>query len=192
MGLFAGGSLESRPHKLQGVAQQLPEYPPSSEASQLIYDGFLHNYRRFEHWQMQKRQQSFRAKLLSTAKGVFAITRKPPKDTLDCLEDREDQKVTVIDAMQGLVEVPRPFKSCALIIHWTLQDQPVTVVPVAQSTTQFQVTSDLLYGNGQTLSCKTLVHDEGEIHNRLAELWSPRWTRHADPSQPLKQHLPVC
>ena len=180
---------ESRPHQQQGTPARLPEYPPNLHVAQLVYDDFLLNYRRFEHWQNQKRQQSSRTKMLATAKGVFAITRKPAKESLDCLVDSEDQTITVTDAMQGWVQVPRPFKP-GTMIHWTLQDQPAIVHPVHQSSTTFQVSSDLILVDGQVLSCKILVHDETEIHQRLHDLWSPRWTKHSE--TPTSQWDHIC
>ena len=162
--------------------------PPNQQVAQLVYDDFLHNYRRFEHWQLQKRHQSCRSKLLATTRGIYAVTRKPVKESLDCLEDSEDQPITVLDAALGKVTVPYPFRS-GTVIHWTLQDQPAIVCPCSASPTVFQVTSDLLLVDGQTLSCKTLVHKESEIHKRLHELWSPRWNKHADSSETQWDHI---
>lgn len=168
-----------RPHPCQGSPQALPDYPPNQQLAQLIYDDFFQHYRRFEHWQFSKRQESCRAKLLATSKGLFTITRKPAKDNLDCLEDRESQVITVIDGSSGLVEVETPFQA-GHAIHWTLQDQPAIVSPSSTSDNQYFVDSDLLLVDGQSLVCTTLVHEEAIIQQRLSDLWSPRWLRHVD------------
>ena len=135
---FKGGFRvwwHTRPCVLQGGPSNLPDYPPNQVAAQAIYDDFLQNYRRFEHWQFSKRQASCAAKLLSTTKGLYAATRRPAKESLDCLVDNHDQPITVIDAMSGRVSVPYPFSSSNMI-HWTLQDQPAIVESIADAETE--------------------------------------------------------
>eukprot|EP00435_Cladocopium_sp_Y103_P060860 s232_g22.t1 len=178
-----------RPHPHQGAPATLPEYPPNPQVSQLIYQDFLQHYRRFEHWQLSKRHESCKNKLLSTSKGVFAVTRKPAKDNLDCLEDTEEQLITVVDGNLGLVAVDHPFYEGS-VIHWTLQDQPTIVSRVPETDTHYQISSDLLLVDGQKLACKTLVHEEDQIHQRLEALWSPRWRKHAN--TPISAWEDIC
>eukprot|EP00435_Cladocopium_sp_Y103_P004570 s2426_g1.t1 len=168
-----------RPFPSQGSPVCLPEVPPSLEIAQLIYDDFLQHYRRYEHWQQRKRYESGVSKLQSSTRGLFAATRKPPKDQLDCLEDSHRQQISVVDAQLGLVEVPEPFPSSQAIL-WTLQDAPAVVSQSAHSDTTYVVDSDLLLVDGQTLECKVLIHDVHAIHDRLSQLWSPRWLKHTD------------
>eukprot|EP00435_Cladocopium_sp_Y103_P054428 s1629_g17.t1 len=130
---------------------------------QIAFGDFLQHYRRFEHWQMSKRHESCRNKLLASSKGLFAVARKPAKDSLDCLEDRETQSIQVVNDH----------------LHWTLQDQPALVSSVPACATHYHVTSDLLVVDGQSLTCRTLVHEEAQIQKHLEDLWSPRWQRHA-------------
>lgn len=154
-------------------------HPPDVILTGLIYDDFHRNYRSFEHYQWQRRKESCQSKLLSSTQGLFAITRKPVKYALDCLEKSFAQTLQVIDHRKNLVQVPRPFPD-APILEWSLQNQPAAV---KQTDEGYEVHSDLLLANGQTLACKTLIHEPAEIQARFAQLWSPRWNRHAEVSE---------
>ena len=167
---------KDRPVQLQGTPNAIPRYPPDEVIASLLYDDFCHNYRQFESWQLQRRRSSCQAKMLSTTRGLFAVTKKPAKDTLDCLEDRFAQPIQVIDAQAGIVQVPDAFPS-ENITHWTLQDQPAIVRPLAEG---YQVDTDYLLVNDQVLTCHIAVHDTATIHNRLIDLWSPRWNKHKE------------
>ena len=175
-----------RPIQLQGTPRVIPEYPPDEVIAALIFDDFQQNYRRYESWQLQRRRDSCQSKLLTTTRGLFAATRKPPTDTLDCLEDKVSQKISVVDAHRNLVSVPEAFPSQD-VTHWTLQDQPA-IVKVVDS--HYEIQSDLLLVDNQTLSCHVAVHDTGVIHDRLLDLWSPRWNRHAE--VPLDRWEEIC
>ena len=164
-----------RPHQNQGAPMTLPCFPPEAQISQILYDDFHHNYRRFEHYQWRRRHESCQAKLLATTKGLFAVTRTEAKYALDCLEDSITQPISIVDAHQGLVTVPDPFPSQG-ILHWTLQSQPAQVKKMA---TGYEIQSDLLLVEGQQLTCTTLVSDTSVIQERFAQLWSPRWTKHS-------------
>ena len=164
-----------RPHQQQGSPPALPTYPPNAQVIQWIFDDFHHNYRCFEHYQWRRRQDSCQAKLLSTTKGLFAVTRKEARYALDCLEDSMSQTITVLDACAGLVTVPKPFPS-QNVIGWQLQSQPALVRAMEEG---YVVESDFVLVDGQTLSCTTLVHEPAEIQDRLVQLWTPRWNKHA-------------
>eukprot|EP00435_Cladocopium_sp_Y103_P045090 s956_g12.t2 len=171
---FKGGFAQwwpTRPHQHQGSPLDLPFHPPDAQVIQWIYDDFHHKYRCFEHFQWRRRQDSCKAKLLSTTKGLFAVTRHKAKYALDCLEDVCSQPVTVVDSVHGLVSVPHPFPSQD-VIAWTLQSQPAVVKPVQHG---YQVESDLLLVDGQQLACTVLVHKPCDIHSRLEQLWTPRF-----------------
>ena len=164
-----------RPHKQQGAPFLLPALPPDAQVFQWIYDDFHYNYRCFEHYQWRRRQDSCRSKELASTQGLFAVTRKPAKYVLDCLEDTVSQSITVVDARQGKVSVPNPFPD-QHVVKWTLQSQPASVKPVEGG---YIVDSDFLLVDGQSLTCTTLVHDTQEIQLRFANLWTPRWTKHS-------------
>lgn len=165
----------TRPHPMQGAPSVLPLAPPSAQISALILEDFLQHYRRFEHWQQEKRLQSCRNKLQSTARGLFSLTRKDAKPPLDFLEDSHTQIITVVDGPSCLVSVPEPFPS-EHIHHWTLQDQPVSVT---LEDDHYRIETDLLLVSGQELKCYVSILDENVILNRLADLWTPRWSKHA-------------
>ena len=173
---FLGGLSDGGPHQHPEVPLLLPLHPPSAQVIQWIYDDFHHNYRCFEQYQWRKRRESCRAKLLSTSKGLYAITRKTAKYALDCLEDTASQPITVLDSATGLISVPTPFPDNN-VISWSLQSQPACVKVVED---RYQVNSDMLLVTGQMIACTTLVHEPAEIHLRLSQLWTPRWTKHAN------------
>lgn len=178
---FVGGFQKwwpSRCVRLQGSPLALPDYPPGVDLALEIYDDFLANYRRYEHWQCTKRRLSLQAKVESSSKDLFAITRKPPKPVLDCLEDTVSQAITVVDTCQNHVMVPQPFPE-ASVHAWTLQDQPAVVRRVGQA---YQVECDLLLCSGQTLSCHQTISETSHIQEKLAQLWSPYWNRHSEVS----------
>lgn len=174
---FVNGFCSWWPTRLvqyQGSPLAIPEYPPDSECIDLIYEDFLVNYRRYEHWQLTKRKQCLQSKIASSAKDMFLLTRKPPKASLDCLEDKITQTIEVIDTGRNIVSVAQPFPS--LSVHrWTLQDQPVIVRPLAQG---YQVEGDLVLCSGQDLTCHITISDADQIHLKLEQLWSPYWNRH--------------
>ena len=162
--------------KLQGSPSTLPDYPPSTDLIEAIYDDFLANYRRYEHWQCGKRRESLQSKVASSSKDLFAITRKPSKPMLDCLEEITSQQITVVDTRCNLVTVPSPFPDSS-VHSWTLQDQPAVVRRVGQT---YQVDCDLVLCSGQVLNCFQTISATEQIHDKLIQLWSPYWNRHGD------------
>ena len=176
---FVDGFSTWWPHrfvKLQGSPHALPAYPPEADLIEAIYDDFLVNYRRYEHWQCSKRRESLQAKVASSSKDLFAITRKPPKPMLDCLENVVSQKITVVDTGRNLVATPTSFPDSS-VHSWTLQDQPAVVRRVGDN---YQVDCDLLLCSGQDLACHQTITDTKQIHDKLVQLWSPFWNRHCD------------
>ena len=174
---FAGGFCQwwkSRPHPMQGSPVEVPLGPPSLQVATLMLEDFSHNYRRFELWQHERRLASCKAKLQATAKGIFSITRKPAKPPLDVLEDVVSQPIKVIDGGLGIVSVPSPFPT-SQVHNWTLQNEPACVSKDGEN---YKVESDLLLVDGQSLSCKVTVTESSAIHQRLSDLWSPRWQKH--------------
>ena len=167
---------QHRPVKLQGTPHAIPRYPPDEVVAGLLYDDFSKNYRHFESWQLQKRRLSCQSKMMSSSKGLFAATRKPAKDTLDCLEDKIAQEISLVNPHECIVQVPVPFLT-ENVTYWTLQDQPAIVRLHPQG---YQVDSDYLLVDKQILACHVAVHDTATIHNRLIDLWSPRWNKHRD------------
>lgn len=182
----------SRPYPLQGSPTELPSYPPSGEVAVRLFEDFQHQYRRFEHWQFQKRKDSLRSKVASSSRALFAVSRKPPKATLDCLEETVDQSVGVLDTSSNLVVVSQPFPS-SNVHRWTIQGELAHVCAVDDPEDLgrhvYQVTSDLLLCPGQTLSCKVTIPDTLSIHAKLADLWMPYWDRHSD--VPISQWTPA-
>ena len=196
---FKGGFVNwwrVRPHPMQGTPLDFPLCPPSPAVSALILEDFTQHYRRFEHWQHQKRLQSCSNKLQSTAKGLFSLTRKDSKPPLDLLEDSFSQSITVVDSQNCLVSVPRLFPT-EHVHRWTLQGHPASVVAEGEN---YRVETDVILASGQELVCQVTIQDIGEIHSRLADLWTPRWTRHSEvPDDEWKvimdfarDHLPQC
>ena len=166
----------TRPVKHQGSPWIFPQDPPCGELASLIMEDFAQNYRRYESWQHARRQESAQSKLLSCSKAMFGPTRKQPKATLDGLEDKQLQQVTVVDTNQSLVSVPQAFRTDG-VLYWTLQGQPALVHPVGDN---LHVDSDLILASGQNLACHTWIHEAPRIHDKLIQLWSPWWNRHAD------------
>lgn len=176
---FAGGFQkwwQTRPYPHQGSPSVLPPLPPDQFVAQLIFDDFAQNYRRFEHWQMNRRKESCHSKLLAQTKTLFTHVRKPPKPPLDFLIDSHEQQLTVVSTVDNIVQVPVPFPKDTTA-HWTLQGMPARVKEVPQG---YQVDSDFALATGQTLTCHQMVTSTEVIHDRLHSLWSPRWNKHAD------------
>ena len=185
----------SRPVQLQGSPARLPDYPPQETEASQIFEDFTHNYRRFEHWQMQRRQDSCKSKVMHSTSLLFLASCKPAKAPIDTLEDSFDQSIQVVDAHRRLVKVPELFPEHG-VSHWSHQGQPALV---KQQGDCLELDSDLLLLEGQTLTCHITVHDTNVIHDRLAALWTSRWNKHKDtPPQAwdqicafAKDHLPT-
>eukprot|EP00435_Cladocopium_sp_Y103_P062088 s47_g23.t1 len=165
-----------RPFQHQGAPLHVPLQPPDRHCAALILEDFVQNYRRYEHWQLQQRRASCRSKMQSSTKTLFAATRKPSKPALDALEDVTAQSIEVIDTAANLVSVPLDFPVQS-VSHWTLQGFPARVSKVGP---HYQVSSDLLLASGQSLACHQTVTSPEVIHDRLIQLWSPRWNKHQD------------
>ena len=181
--------------QLQGSPDFLLDFPPGLDLANQIYEDFSHNYRRFEHWQLRRRQDSCKSKVLTSSKLLFIATRKPAKAPIDTLEDCVSQTIEVVDFPSGQVSVPEPFPDTG-VTHWLHQGQPAIVKKIDDTT--FELDSDILIMDGQTLACHTMVHEAEVIHDRLAQLWTSRWNKHQDTPpetwsvicQFARQHLP--
>ena len=176
---FCGGFpvwWSHRPYQDQGAPRTLPVVPPGQSVAQLVFDDFVQNYRRYEHWQLQRRRESCRNKMIATSQALYACTRKPAKAPLDCLVDTQSQPIDVVDTRHNLVRAPEPYHVTDTAT-WTLQGLPARVRVVDDV---YQVESDLVLASGQSLSCHTMTTSPEEIHDRLHQLWSPRWNRHAE------------
>eukprot|EP00438_Fugacium_kawagutii_P018121 Skav206112 [mRNA] locus=scaffold3597:189852:194876:+ [translate_table: standard] len=176
---FSGGFCAwwgTRPFQLQGSPAEIPLLPPDVEFAELLYSDFLVNYRQYEHWQLRRRTESCQAKLLADTKGLSAATRKPPKPPLEYLVDSLSHPIEVVDTLNNLVRVPSPCPSSASAC-WLLQGQPAGV---AVRGDLYQVDSDFVLASGQILTCQVWVTEVDAIHERLRDLWSPRWNKHKD------------
>ena len=171
-----GAWWQTRPYKAQGSPEFLPTVAPDRSTFELIYEDYLVNYRRYEHWQCSKRKASVEHKVLSSQKTLFATTRKPHKEPLDVLEDVFSQSIHVVDTVACLISVPEPFPKDH-VLRWSLQGFPAWVVADGP---YYRVESDLVLVSGQTLSCVVAISDPAVIHDRLFALWSPRWNRHSE------------
>eukprot|EP00438_Fugacium_kawagutii_P004481 Skav232404 [mRNA] locus=scaffold1077:741915:746805:+ [translate_table: standard] len=174
---FRGGFCSwwlSRPYQLQGSPVAVPVLPPTADVAALIYEDFLVNYRRYEHWQLRRRTESCQAKLLAETRSLFLHTRKPAKPPLEYLVGSQSQAIDVVDTGLNLVRVPQPFVFSPSST-WLLQGQPAGV---QERDDCYQVDSDLVLAPGQTLTCQTWVTKVEDIHARLLDLWTSRWNKH--------------
>ena len=166
----------SRPQKLQGSPDHLPEWPPELATLNQIYEDYHQNYRSYEAWNQAQRAKSLRNRLDAAFDRTFQLVKSDYKAPLETLVDSHESIISIIDASQGLVKVDFPIPS-QNIMNWTLNGVPALVTPQGEA---LHVESDLLLAPGQTLGCKVLIQDLDEIHSRLRDLWLPRWNRHAN------------
>ena len=171
---FAGGFRSwwtSRPYQLQGSPLALPLLAPDCHLARLVFEDFLLNFRRFEHWQLQRRKEISRSKLLSETKPLFFHVRRASKPPLDYLLDTHEQNITVLSALDCVVSVPCLFPASDAL-SWTLQGAPAKVTP-CDDECQFQIESDIVRATGQELTCQEMITSTDAIHDRLSQLWSP-------------------
>ena len=102
--------------------------------------------------------------------------RPERKKPLDSLVDEYKQVITVVDGTKQIVQVDFPFPEEGHIL-WTLNGEPANVIRVAEG---YEVDSDLLLVDGQTLSCQIVISETAVIHHRLLTLWNSRWGKHSD------------
>eukprot|EP00438_Fugacium_kawagutii_P032762 Skav206031 [mRNA] locus=scaffold1314:405963:416245:+ [translate_table: standard] len=121
---FVGGFSawwKVRPFQSLEAPPEISPLAPSRDIFEVIYADFQVNYRRYEHWQLSRRQASSKAKLLSSQKRIFAPTRPEPKAPLEVVEDTVTMPITVVDAHRGLVSNivqvlwPRALHGCAAV-----------------------------------------------------------------------------
>ena len=166
----------TRRHQAQGSPLTISFEPPDAVTAELYYFDFQVNYKAYEAWHSSQRQRSLDAKWRQETNQIFSTVKPESKAHLDTLVDATTKKIEVVDPQKSIVKVQEDFPSDG-VIGWRLQGFPAQVKVLENS---YQVDSDLLLCDGQSLTCHTLVHDPGEAHSRLIALWSARWSKHAE------------
>ena len=97
---FHGGFAvwwSSRPVRHYGCPSRLPHAVPSSALASAIFLDFRDNYRRFERWHVQKRQQILRARHEASRQQLYKELRSEPSRSVDVLVHSRVYSVIDVD-----------------------------------------------------------------------------------------------
>ena len=160
----------------QGVPSALPVLCPDRQVLILIAAEFRRNYEKFEQWHVQQRRRLATSRMHQAHEQCFKVVRNDTKGQLDTLVDECAQEIVVHGGSPCLVTVAKPFPQDH-VIGWQINGEPAQVRSTEGG---YVVESDLLLCTGQILTCFSVVPEIWQIQDRLAQLWSQRWSRHQD------------
>lgn len=162
--------------KLQGASPDIPIQVPALAALEIMYQDYQANYRGFEKWNQEQRKKSLQTKLASSVSRTFQTVRDNFRAPLETLVDKIEAPILQVDPATCAVQVDIAIEG-KTILYWTLDGSPVQV---RQHDSDLCVETDGLLRTGQKLACHCMVADRDDIHDRLCQLWLPRWQKHLD------------
>ena len=159
----------------------LPTHPPEADLAVLIFEAFHHEFRVFERWHLGQKTQLVLNKYTKSMDAIFRELRDPKPDQIDNLWTskeytvkavRPSSKAALLDA--EIVPMDRP--------RWSFNGCGLTVDGHEEEMIVFSVWPDLQVGH--TLTQSTHTRSDDEVHQKLFELWQPRWQQmhEVDPS----------
>ena len=179
---FRGGFLQwwpTRSIQLHGSPQTLPLIPPDQNTAWIIFVDFRANFRRYEQWQLSRRQSLLQAQAHDHGRVLYQQLKStdfsPPEwftlyfDTMIGTTGA-DSEVDLVDELTLPVEA-----------EWTLQGQSVVLEHLGGS--RVRISTDLILAPGQLLCGRLRVHDFVTMESALDQVWHPIWNRHLDAPQ---------
>ena len=176
---FSGNFIRwwpTRKKQLQGCPSTLPQRAPDAEVVNLVAQDFYANYKAYEKWNHDRRAEALTNRWQAAHDKTFRVVRQETKEHIDTLVDTHKRSIEIVDGSENLVAVDSAFPEGAAV-GWRLNG---CLAQVSKRGDHYEVHSDLLLCDGQNLECDMLVHQTSTINERLVELWSQRWQRHAD------------
>ena len=167
-----------RPVQLPGCPLRLPEQVPCYQVAQAIFCDFRANYRRFEAWHIQKRQQILQNKHDASCKQLYLELREPPSSHVDLLVSTHTYEVLARDPAEKLLHVSAPLATHGHS-EWRLDGIPVAITPVSQDVCRVLGSDPLPTGEELEQSC--YVSSPPEIQEVFFKVWSERWNKAASP-----------
>ena len=104
--LHNGGNAKT----LLVVLGELAQLPPEERCAVLAYQAFHHDFRQFERWHLNQRQQILEAKYDKTVKAIFQDLRKARPEQVDSFWDNQKFEVQAIRLQTNslLLDHPAP------------------------------------------------------------------------------------
>ena len=177
---FAGGFQvwwTVRPHRLQGVVDEIPTCLPSEAQLADIHQDFETNFRVFEAWHARQRRAISAAAVEESTRVAFQRVIGKPIGGMDFLQTTQKATITSIapDTFVATLDsevAVEPGCVCKL------DGVPATVRPVGPC--QVAIESDLLLCPGQELEVVSFLTDTQDILQQVKGFWEQRWSRHKD------------
>ena len=152
----------------------LPTSPPSHEPAQWILAAFHAAFRQFEAWHLNKKQQIIQSKYDKSFKAIYRDLRAPKPDQIDTLWTHQSYVALAV----------RPSSKTALLDQsieippggiWLVDGCQVQVKGTLEELIVFDEWPELLVGT--TLVYQSHTKSDEEAHQKLLEVWQPRWQR---------------
>eukprot|EP00435_Cladocopium_sp_Y103_P032036 s2378_g8.t1 len=150
----------------------LPQSPPDRDKATLIFEAFRHRFRDFERWHLNQKGVLIQNKYHTSINAIFHELRDPAPDQIDnlwtthtykVLAVRPDSKAVILDAK--IVPMDKPL--------WTLNGCGLSVDGHLEEMLVFSSWPDVQVGH--TLTQSTHTRSDDDVHQKLIELWQPRW-----------------
>ena len=158
---------------LDGSPPQLPQGGPAVGAdAHLLYEEFLGHFRAFEHWHLQQRSTSIRAKYDGSLKALFQDLRTSPRNGVDTLWREQRYAILAIDPATGQIQLDTPV-STAFDFVWLHDTNFVQISNIEADTCTLSPCCNVEVGD--ELVQRIFVHDVHDLHRLFQDHWSPRW-----------------
>ena len=180
---FQGGFAQwwtLRPLRHCGCPSLLPLPVPNYDVAQAIFLDFRDNYRRFESWHVQKRQQILRARHEASRQQLFRELRSEPPRPVDVLVNHRTYTVIATEPSERLLHVDRPLDFTGSS-EWRIEGQPVTVEGVAADVCRVSGSSDLVADC--ELEQLQYVSSTADVQAEFVQFWTSRWNKSVCPDQ---------
>ena len=152
----------------------LPFQPPELSQAEWIFAAFYAAFRRFESWHMMKKHQVIQSKYDRTHKAVYQDLREPKPDQIDVLWDTHSYVVVATRPANRSILLDRPIEHMPHG-HWYLNGCQLDLEGTLEELVVFKHWPNLEVGH--TLVHQTHTTTDDEVHQRLIELWRPRWNQ---------------
>ena len=166
----------TRPVRLQGTPQVLPDRVPPVAMVEAIWEDFHRNYRKFESWHVRRRRELLEAHMQSNYDRIFQQIKPPSKQALSHLQ--ETRAATIIgvseDGTQIQLDTHLPQGPA---VSYDIDERPAQLDFFDKD--MANVDFDGLIETGATATATEHYSTFAEIDGKLREFWQRRWVKQA-------------
>ncbi|OLQ12995.1 LINE-1 reverse transcriptase-like [Symbiodinium microadriaticum] len=180
---FQGGFAEwwtKRPLQHCGCPSRLSHIVPSYDVARAVFLDFRDNFRRFENWHVQKRQQVLKARHEASRQQLFRDLRSEPPRPVDVLVNHRAYSVLDVEPQEQLLHVDSPLDFSGTS-EWRVSGQPVTIERVADDVCRVQGNAPLEADS--ELEQLQYVSTTEDVQSEFVRFWTLRWNKTVCPGQ---------